>query len=304
MLLGKLQHAVRTRPALTRMALRAIPDINWNIKVRDIGPMNISIRKNRSYWLRDPVESEYFVLGSLQRLVRPGDTVFDAGANIGLHVRFLVQIFGANKVVAFEPMSQNLAVLRKNIRLGYCEKHVQLVQAALADFDGEDEFQIDNVSSASGTLNVITHGEPCYARKYYGFGPLTERVTVARIDTLVDRGEVPIPTLIKVDVEGAEARLLRGAARTLVTHAPNLVIELHGPEVARAVVRFLLEIGYHVFGHLNLNGSQSYKEIKAADIGAITGLYSLQRCVAGRNRELIETHSDYVRPSKPAGMSD
>jgi FkbM family methyltransferase len=137
-------------------------------------------------------------------------------------------------VVAFEPMSQNVRLLKRNVRLGHSEKHVQLVQAALADFDGEDQFQVDNVSTASGSLNVITHGEPSEARKQYGFGPLTETVTVARVDTLVDRGQVPVPTLIKVDVEGAEARLLRGATGTLVKYAPNLVMELHGPEVARA----------------------------------------------------------------------
>jgi FkbM family methyltransferase len=290
MLLDKLYGAVRTRPALGRMALRAIPDIQWNIKVREIGLMNISIGKNRSYWLRDPVEQESFVLGALRGLVRPGDVVFDAGANIGLHVRFFVQIFRASNVVAFEPMSQNLAVLRKNIRLGHCEKHVQLVPVALADFDGEDAFQIDDVSTAGGSLNVITHGEPCQPRKQYGFGPLTETVTVARIDALVNRGQVPVPALIKVDVEGAEALLLRGAIETLVKYAPNLVIELHGPEVAQAVVKLLLEVGYHVFGCLN---QSCYKEIKGDDIGAITGLYSLQRCVAGRNRELIGTHSDY-----------
>jgi FkbM family methyltransferase len=290
MLLSKLHAAVRTRPALGRRALRAIPDVHWNIKVRDIGPMNINVRRNRNYWLRDPVESESFVLGALQRLVRPGDVVFDAGANIGLHIRFLVQVFGARHVVAFEPMSLNLPLLSKNIRLGHCEKHVQLVPAALADFDGKDVFQIDDVSSASGSLNTITHGEPCVVRKQYGFGPSTETVTVARIDALVNRGQVPVPALIKVDVEGAEALLLRGAVGTLAKYAPNLVMELHGPEVAQAVVKLLLEIGYHVFGYLN---QSCYKEIEAGDIGAITGGYSLQRCVAGRNRELIETHSDY-----------
>ena len=136
-------------------------------------------------------------------------------------------------------------------------------------------------------------------KKALWVAPLTETVTVARVDTIVDRGDVPIPTLIKVDVEGAEARLLRGAAGTLVKYAPNLVIELHGPEVARDVVKFLLEIGYHIFGYLDLNGNQSYKEIKAADIGAITGPHSLHRCVAGRNRELIETHSDYISVNHP-----
>src|SRR5262249_55222707 len=158
----------------------------------------------------------------LRQLVRPGDVVFDAGANIGLHVRFLVRCFGTRKVIAFEPISQNVELLAKNVQLGHCENRVQIFQLALADFDGEDEFQVDDISTASGSLNVITCGEACQARKQYGFSPLTQKVTVARIDTLRARGDLPIPNVIKVDVEGAEERLLRGGLGTLRTYSPNL----------------------------------------------------------------------------------
>jgi FkbM family methyltransferase len=294
MVLGKLHHAIRTHPALGRMALRAIPNVHWNIKVREIGPMNINVRRHRSYWLRDAVESEKFILGAMRRFVRPGDVVFDAGANIGLHVRFSVQVFRAGKVVAFEPARQNIILLSKNIGLGSCGNYVQVVPVALADFDGEDEFQIDDVSSASGSLNTVTQGEPCQARKQYGLAPLTETVKVARVDTLVRHGDVPAPGVIKIDVEGGEARLLQGATETLIEHAPNLIIELHGAEVARKVVQLLLEVGYHVFGYLDVGGRSRYQEIDAADIGSITGPYSLQRCIAGRNRGELETHVDYA----------
>jgi FkbM family methyltransferase len=276
------------------MAIRAIPDIPWGVNVRHIGPMKINVRTNRSYWLRDPVEGEKFILGAMQRLVRPGDIVFDVGANIGLHVRFLVQQFGAGKVIAFEPAPSNIKLLKQNIQLGNCENSTQILPIALADFDGEDEFQVDNISSATGSLNIITCGEPSQARKQYGFSALTERVTVAQCDTLMARGDIPIPSVIKVDVEGAEERFLRGSLITLKKFAPNLVIELHGAEAAKAVVRLLQDVGYHIFGYLTSRcGTSKYKDIKAADISEIRDQYSLLCCVAGRDPKVLETHTDY-----------
>jgi len=115
MRIGKVIHrAIRINPALGRLAINAIPNLSWKISVRGIGLMAINLRRNRCYWLRD-MANEDFVLCAMQRLVRPGDVVFDAGANIGLCVRFLVQHFGASRVIAFEPMRGNQALLNQNI---------------------------------------------------------------------------------------------------------------------------------------------------------------------------------------------
>jgi FkbM family methyltransferase len=291
-LVKRIHGAIRTNPALGRIALAAIPDLHWSVTVRDIGPMNIRLRRNRSYWLRDPLVHETFMVGAMRRLIRPGDVVFDAGANIGLYVRLAIQRFGAGRVIAFEPASQNQALLNRNIDLGNCRDKVEVVTKALADYDGTDEFQIDDVSTASGALNVITRGGASEARRQYGLPPVSETVTVARLDSLLQSGKVPVPDVIKIDVEGAEERLLRGAERTLLDHNPRLAIELHGREVSRAVVRFLLQIGYSVFGFLSTDKGRIYKEILASDIDEITGPYSLHHCIAGRERELMRPPID------------
>ena len=288
-MLKNLHHAIRTRPRLGRVALCAIPDIPWRVNVRGIGPMNIRLRRNRSYWLRDPLSHESFMLGAMQRLIDPNDIVFDAGANIGLYVRFMLQKFGAGRVIAFEPAAQNQALLHENIRLGNCQNCVQVVAKALADYDGMDEFQTDDISTAGGTLNVVTQGGPSQARRQYGLSPVTETVTVASLDTMVESGTLPAPNVIKVDVEGAEERLLRGAARTLKNHSPRLAIELHGIEESRAVVCFLLNVGYSLFGFLNTEKGIIYKEIVASDVDEITDPYSLHYCVAGRDRDVLRT---------------
>jgi len=166
---------------------------------------------------------------------------------------------------------------------------VEVLEVALADFDGHAEFQTDDISSASGTLDVVSGGKACQGRRQYGLPALIETVNVARLDTLIESGRLPAPNVIKVDVEGAEERLLRGAIRTLETYSPGLVIEHHGVEASRAVVRFLHSIGYHVFGYLNTENGANYKEIMTGDIDEITGMYSLQHCVACRDPSCLQS---------------
>jgi FkbM family methyltransferase len=286
--MGHLNRLIRTNPRLGRLAIKSIPNLRWSVDLQGIGAMTINLRRNRSYWLRDPLLHEAFMLNALGRLIRPGDTVHDAGANIGLYVRFMLQCFAAGRVVAYEPMSLNQTYLKRNIRRGGCEGLVQLVRAALTDYDGTAEFQVDDLSSASGTLDDVAGGAACQGRRQYGFPPLTESVAVSRLDTLVEQAVVPPPDLIKIDVEGAEVRLLHGAAQTLKRHAPKLVIELHGADAARGVVQTLLELDYAVFGYLGGGGgSPVYREITSSEVGAIVDQYSLHHCVAAPDRELL-----------------
>jgi len=88
--------------------LRAIPDIRWRVNVAEVGPMVISLRRNRSYWLRPALAHETFMLDAMRRIVRPGDVVYDAGANIGLYVRIPLQMFSA---IASLPLSRCARIL-------------------------------------------------------------------------------------------------------------------------------------------------------------------------------------------------
>ncbi len=287
-----LSGALRSRPALGRMALYVIPDVRWTVNVRGVGPMAVRLRRNRSYWLRDPLQHEAFMLGTMQRLINPGGVAFDVGANIGLYVRLMIQQFAAGRVVAFEPYTQNLALLRRNVQLGNCQDRVEIAPIALADYEGTDDFQIDDVSTATGTLNAVARGGPSEARRQYGLPAATETVTVASLDSLVESGALPVPHFIKVDIEGAEELFLRGACRTLQRHGPNLAIELHGVQSAAAVVRLLLQIGYPLFGFLDGRNGVVYKEVVASDIDEITTPYSLHHCAASRDRALLSAPID------------
>src|SRR5262249_24156582 len=127
-------------------------------------------------------------------------------------------------------------------------------------------FQVDDISSASGSIDAVMHGQASEGRRKYGLPPITETVTVATVDALVENRSLPVPQVIKIDVQGAELRVLRGARETLERHSPRLAIENHGVEVARAVVGFLLKAGYHVFGELQTSKETGYREVHASDI--------------------------------------
>jgi FkbM family methyltransferase len=286
-MIALIRHAslrLRTRPTLGRYALRAIPDIKWTVDIGGIGPFRIRLRRNRSFWLREPLESERFPFAMLRQLVRPGDVVYDAGANLGLYARYLIQGLGAGHVVAFEPMPDNRALLRENLALGGIGSQVTLLPMALADEDGVAAFQVDDVQSASGTLDKVTGGEPCVGRRNLGLGPRTAQVLCRRLDTAVAEAGLPAPHVIKIDVEGAEALLLRGAEGVLARHAPKLLIELHGIAETRAVLRLLDEFGYaaagKVYPHLHPSG---YGRVDAAMAPRIEGQYDIHFIVAAKD---------------------
>jgi FkbM family methyltransferase len=289
MLTKRLLHLARATPWLGRWILRSIPDIRWQVAVPEIGKFAIALRRNRSYWLRPPLTHEGVPLAALERLIQPGDVVYDLGANIGLYTRFIAQCFKASRIYAFEPVMENRRLFTRNVEIGGCSHLVRLMPFAVGDQDGKAEFQIDDMSSASGTLDAVTSGESCQGRKQYGLPPLKETIDVCKLDTIVHSSDLQPPDVIKIDIEGAEAMAVRGAKETLLKYRPRLIIELHGPQVAREVLQELWGVGYRCFGRLETENGQVYKEILSEDLACINDLYSLHFMLAAPSPELLTT---------------
>lgn len=230
------------------------------------------MRRHRSYWLRDPLTLDRFFFGALQRLLQPGDVVYDVGSNIGLYVRFLVQQFQASRVIAFEPMTDTFKLLQNNVaKNADVAAKTTLFNLALADVESEEQFQIDDMSSASSTLNRVTGGAPSTGRLQYGLPPKTQTVKVLPLDLVIARHNCPPPKLIKIDVEGAGGLVLQGARQTMLNHRPDLLVETHSTEEAATILRTLKEYGYHCFGHVNRSGEYVYAELNESDVKPMPG---------------------------------
>jgi FkbM family methyltransferase len=257
--------------------------VPMTVTIPPIGRFRIRTRRNRSFWLRDPLTHEKFPLAALRAVIRPGDVVYDVGANIGLYTRFCAA-FGAGRVVAFEPMKDNLTQLERNIDLGGIRDRVTVFPYALSDVDAVQELQIDDLSSASAALAVVTGNQAAQGRRQYGFSPKAEPVTCHRLDSILAEECIPPPDAIKVDIEGAEGLFFAGALDCLARSSPRLVAELHGADKARAVYDLLTSCGYTCAGrvglHLNATG---YCRLDAEMMSGIRGDYDVHFLVATKD---------------------
>lgn len=279
-----LANWLRGHPRLAGWALKLLPDVPMTVTIPPIGRFRIRARRNRSFWLRDPLTLERFPLAALKTLIRPGDVVYDVGANIGLYTRFCLTAFGAGRVVAFEPMTDNRKQLEQNVDLGGLRDKVKVLPFALSDADGVQDLQVDDLSSASAVLSVVTGNEAAQGRRQYGFAAKSESVTCRRLDSVLAAGDLPRPDVIKVDIEGAEDLFLAGAADCLARSSPRLVIELHGADKARAVVDRLTRAGYACAGQVAPTlAASGYARLDRALMERVTGTYDVHFLLASKD---------------------
>lgn len=178
----------------------------------------------------------------LVELPLEGRTVYDVGAWEGTTALALARRVGpSGSVWAFEPNPTAAAKLRRNLGLN-AVTNVSLLDVAVGDCTREVELSFQR--NATGRAQVLF--EPDDRRR-----GLHVRVPMATLDELREQRGLPPPHLIKIDVEGAEREVLRGARRTIAAHRPDLLLELHGrtDEEKRSncdsVLQELRELGYH-----------------------------------------------------------
>lgn len=172
--------------------------------------------------------------------LRRGDVAVDVGANKGSHVLWLARAVGPpGRVVAFEPQARlaaRLAEIARRAKLG----NVEVVSHAVGDKLGTAELHIPDalIDPPGASLSrAAVAGEPSTAVS----------VEVTTLDHFLRAETRPIRAL-KIDVEGHERAVLRGARSILSSHAPLLVMECEARHLAGGSVMDVLaelrELGY------------------------------------------------------------
>jgi FkbM family methyltransferase len=185
---------------------------------------------------------------ALRRLVRPGQTMLDIGANSGIHTLPMAHLGGPEcRVIAFEPTRSALGRMRRNIALNpVLANRVTAVQAYLGD--GREMGQARGFYS-SWRLDKTGAQHP----KHFGSLADAAGAIATTLDTYLDRAGVPKVDLMKIDVDGYECGVLRGAERTLRRDHPVVVIELcpyaleEQGDSADSLLQLLRSHGYDFF---------------------------------------------------------
>jgi FkbM family methyltransferase len=148
----------------------------------------------------------------LATALRADGNAIDIGANVGAVLTEILRIAPDGRHIAYEP----IPALRQRLEAGF--PGVDVRGRALSDHSGTADFvHVTDAPTRSGLRR----------RPDLPPGAHTEQISVAveRLDDDLEDGYAP--TLIKIDVEGAEVDVIRGAARTLERHRPVLLFE-HG----------------------------------------------------------------------------
>jgi FkbM family methyltransferase len=208
-------------------------------RVRATGVLNTSAGRAAFEYAYNMYKVRYEArdIALLRPYVQPDTWVIDVGANIGFFTqRFAHWVSGSGRIIALEPEPSNARQLQRRLTQARLAQQVECIQAAVSDVPGEALFTLNPAHPGDHKLDTGS-----------GQGIL---VPVTTIDTLVSERDTPPVSLIKVDVQGAEMHVLRGAEHTLQTQHPVLYLELDDQGLrqfgshAAALLEWCVSYGY------------------------------------------------------------
>jgi FkbM family methyltransferase len=168
--------------------------------------------------------------------VRPGDTVLDCGAHVGVFTDKALRL-GAAKVIAFEIDPVNLECLRRNFAREIAEGRVVIYPKGVWSSEGTMPFTVARTNSGMGSLIFADQGE-------------TIQVSITTIDKAVAELELKRVDYVKMDIEGAEREALAGAMETIKRDRPAIMLDFNHRPDDPAVLPTLIR-----------SASQGYREV-------------------------------------------
>jgi len=183
---------------------------------------------------------------ALLRFVKPGMVVYDIGAQAGFYTMFFSRLVGeTGRVFAFEPCPYGTRFLVDHVRVNRLA-NVSVLQVAVSERTGLIGMTIDH-----GIMENKIHDS-------------SDSILMVAAVTIDDSG-LPVPDLIKLDVEGAESAVLKGAQRILREVRPVVFVALHSAAQRKFCATLLKQAGYTIYdlGGDALNESIAVDEIYA-----------------------------------------
>ncbi len=169
-------------------------------------------------FLTEPLDLEPHVQAKFCELIEPGATVLDIGAYVGMHTVLAAKLTGPQgRVFAFEPSPSNFQYLAYHCK--HAGSHVTALQNLVSDRAGE-RLPFHLLNDGDSTSNSMTFGESI------GAETRTIDVESVTVDGFCALRELR-PAFMKIDVEGAESLVLKGATQVLRECRPIVILALH-----------------------------------------------------------------------------
>jgi len=197
------------------------------------GPASGLVFELNPRWEHSAWEGDYEQ--SVQQLfvkcLKPGTIVFDVGANYGFYA--LLGARAGAEVFAFEPLKENAESLARHAEMNGLTSRIHIVRGAAYSYTGNIALEPPAVEGSHG--NAATRSQASKTENAI-------RVPCTTLDDFIQAN--PQPSLVKMDVEGAESEVLKGADRLLCTGRPYLLCEIHDEQNASFAETWLRERNY------------------------------------------------------------
>jgi FkbM family methyltransferase len=221
---------------------------NRRITVTSAGPRSQRFRMKLCWqahivYALDVYEPEITKL--MRENIKAGDYCIDAGAHLGFMTIVMAKLVGDRGLVSsFEPVDETFEILKENVALNRLS-NVDLQNAALAEESGQLSVFMNANQELSWTPSAVGYA--------VGSNAKVISAPAFALDDFMRRSDRKLAA-IKIDVEGAELGVLRGAERTLREMRPVIFLEIHdwGSAQSRSVTNLLSDLGYD----LRLSGTR------------------------------------------------
>lgn len=191
---------------------------------------------------------------------------WDVGAHVGYASLMLASAFEVREVHAFEPHPGNVVRIQEHVHEN--ASPIGVHQMALSDLNKVGELQFfEQVDAPQSTGGYLTGSTPPLALACYA-GFTSTRCTLRTGDSLtapaepseddLTRAGLPVPDVVKIDVEGAELAVLRGMGRVLSRRMPRILLETHSSELRTDCEAVLFHLGYQVQTLCDLGGGRAH----------------------------------------------
>jgi len=188
------------------------------------------------YFFNTLYGEEIKIIKLLIKNFKDDDTFYDIGANYGFYTLLAQEFITKGEIHAFEPSPKIFKLLRENSRLDIY-KNTFLNKMALSDKTEETEFFDREISGQSGGSSLIKHQ---HFLKYKVI-----KVKTTTLDDYISNHKPP--TIMKIDVEGGETLVLKGALKLLKKYNPMIIMEFLPDDLHREAVNILSNNGYRAF---------------------------------------------------------
>lgn len=204
------------------------------------GPLYVSPAAALKHWRFDLWKVDPMLFEVILDNIKPGNVVWDIGANVGLFSFAAANVVGENgKVLAIEADTFLVDLLRKSAGMDTNAKlNVDVLPVAISDSIGIAKFNVAKRGRAANHLAAATGSSQT------GGVRETQLVPTVTLDWLLER--YPVPAFIKIDVEGAEDKVFEGARKLLSEIKPGILCEVTGNN-RRAISEVLKNNGYKLY---------------------------------------------------------